>query len=145
MDSVLIFSLTYMSNSVWGEGDEALLIQSLMSQWVNAFPCLQLSQYVKRNATEHLPQPAAPLCTAIPNKVLIITHEQTTSAEAAAQRQTGLSVANRRTLKHSVSQSGPGPRVFLFALNYPFHLGPRSSSSTCARESEPINNLGYDL
>ena len=28
----------------------------------NPFPCLQLSQHVKRNATEHLPQPAAPLC-----------------------------------------------------------------------------------
>ena len=27
------------------------------------FPCLQLSQHVKRNATEYLLQPAAPLCT----------------------------------------------------------------------------------
>ena len=32
---------------------------------LNHFPCLQLSQYVKRNATEHLLQPAAPLCIRI--------------------------------------------------------------------------------
>ena len=33
---------------------------------------VQLSQYVKSNATEHLPQPAAPLCTIATKSVVIL-------------------------------------------------------------------------